>query len=203
MKKFVFAICALLLAGAPSAFAAPVSFVLGDHPDGALYNGTDNPYGLRYDDTDSIYSVGDNLAGSVGGPVILTFDPMNLAAGATISGTVVDVDDSSVWTLVYTLSGLTAAPNGGFIAQKGEGTMTDGSDVIVLTGKSDGTGVFIFDDDGHRLPGDTGWVGRGWLKGDGTNDFLVTATVVPVPAALWLFAPALLGLAGLRRRSAT
>ena len=77
---------------------------------------------------------------------------------------------------------------------------TGGLGVISLEGKSDGNSVFTFANDGDRLPTSDGWVGRGWLNESGTNDFLVTATLIPVPAAVWLFGSALGALGVWRRR---
>lgn len=54
--------------------------------------------------------------------------------------------------------------------------------------------------DGHRLPGDpAGIAGRGWIDAQGTNDFLFTASPVPIPAAIWLFFSAICGLGVLKR----
>ena len=203
----------VLAAMAMSAQAATVSYILGDHEDGALYDGVSTsgpagPYGLRYDDIDPpngngpTFSVGDNLGG-LGGVVKLTWDDANLAGGATLSGTMYRNDTGDTWTVSYALSGLVDDGNGGWTATSGTGSMTDGVDVVSLTGKQDGSGfAFIFADDGHRLPGSEGWVGRGWLEGGGTDDWLVTATVVPLPAAVWLFGSALGALGWLRRRPA-
>lgn len=205
MKLTKYFLASVLLMFSSSALAATMTFVLGDHEDGSLYDGSTNPYGVRLDQYHQIFSVGDNLAGSfAGGPVLLTFDPMDLAAGALISGVVVDTDTGAAWDLVYTLSGLTAAENGGFFAQSGAGSLTEqmGTGMVALMGMSNGSEVFEFDNDGHRLDGDpgVGWVGRGWLDGHGTNDFLVTATVVPVPAAFWMFGAGLITLLRLRQR---
>jgi len=203
---------ALLAALAMPVQAATVSYILGDHEDGALYDGVSTsgaagPYGLRYDTIDPpngngpTFSVGDNLGGN-GGIVKLSWDDANLAAGADLIGSMYRNDTGDTWTVTYSLTGLVDDGNGGWSATGGSGSMTDGVDVVALTGKQDGSGyAFIFADDGHRLPTSDGWVGRGWLEGGGTDDWLVTATVVPLPAAAWLFGSALLALGWGRRRA--
>lgn len=205
MKFSRFFISALFVLFASGVYAAPITFDLGNHAAGTLYDGSTNPYGLRYDETGQVFSIGDNLAGTYfGASATLTFDPMNLSAGAVIMGTVIDSSDGSEWQLTYTLSDLTSAEDGGFNAQTGVGQLTEigGSGLIDLVGVADSGRVFEFDNDGHRLAGDpgVGWVGRGWFAGDGSNDFLIVGTPVPVPAALWMFGAAFAGLLGLRRR---
>ena len=223
MKKFMLAAIAALLA-AMSASAAPVVFTFGDHPNANLT--TQLQYGLRLDGVDLVpgagptWSVGNNLPGSMGGPLSLIYDPMDIVnnpgtATALISGTVYSNMDGSLWSVFYTLSGLSlidglaADPQfgGGFLAQAGNGTlsMLNGSVSFNLFGKSDGTSVFAFNNIGHRLPGNpgVGWVGEGWLDPNqfpgsdphGYNDFLMTATpgpptggeeVVPEPGTIGL-----------------
>ena len=66
---------------------------------------------------------------------------------------------------------------------------------------------FIFDNDGHRLDNHPSYdqtatyVGRGWQEGAGTRDFLFTATLVPEPSSMLIWAGAGLAFAGLRRRN--
>ncbi len=203
---------AILSAMCIPAFAIPVTYLLGDHPDAALYQSDPtSPYGLRFDaapppGNGPTFSVGTNLGG-LGGPVTLMWDPANLAGGATISGTIERNDDGSFWTVTYILSGLVAAENGGFKATSGIGSVDEIGGAlrsIAMNGEADGTGfVFEFDDDGHRLGTSSGWVGRGWLlPPDSTEDWLVTAQVIPVPAAAWLFGSALGLLGWVRRRFA-
>jgi hypothetical protein len=79
--------------------------------------------------------------------------------------------------------------------------------------KGDNSGLsFIFDNDGHRLNGHPGYdptttyVGRGWVDFDGgasgsPRDFLFTATLVPEPSSLLIWAGAGLAFAGIRRRN--
>ena len=195
-----------------AANSAAVAYLLGDHLDGELYKlDNNNPYGLRYDDEAPAgkgpsFSIGTNLGG-LGGATILTFDAGNLAAGAIISGTMERNDDGTFWAVSYTLTDLAPAPNGGFRAEDGFGSVNEIGGALrsfSLDGKQDNSGyAFIFDNDGHRLAATAGWVGRGWLMPstvDGTDDFLVTATVVPVPAAGWLFMSAI-GFLGAYRRA--
>ncbi len=211
IKRLTFALGALLIFTALPALAAPVTYVFGDHPDAALFQSDpSSPYGLRVDDAappgnGPTFSVGTNLGG-LGGPVTLTWDPADLAAGATISGTLERNDDGTFWTTTYTLGGLAAAGSGGFTATTGTGSVDEIGGLlrtIALSGELNNGITFEFDNDGHRLPASDGWVGRGWmLPGGTTDDWLVTATLVPVPAAVWLFGSAL-GLLGWMRRKAT
>lgn len=200
----------ILAAMAMSAQAATVTYILGDHEDGALYDGStsgpNGPYGLRLDSftppagPGPTFSVGDNLGGN-GGVVELTWDDANLAAGATISGTLYQNDNGSSWAVSYSLTGLTDDGNGGWWATAGTGSATNGIDTVILTGELKDGMAFVFADDGYRLPASDGFVGRGWLLGgDGSDDWLVTATIVPIPAAVWLFGSALGMLGWLRRR---
>ncbi len=210
MKTIRICLAAMLVAFSAATFASSMSFTIGNHGDGAIYDGSTNPYGLRLDDTGQTFTVGDNLPGAfTGASLMLSFDPANLAAGAVLSGTIIDNATGSSWGVSYTMSDLSAASNGGFIAQMGSGMLTEqsGSGSFAFTGKSNGTGAFIFDNDGHRLDGDPGigWVGRGWVEGSGhSNDFLITATPemapVPLPGAIWMMGAGLLGLFGVTRR---
>ncbi len=198
------------------------TYRLFDHPDGNLY--ATFPYGLRLDANDptgpGLWSVSDANTGNpdfTQGSVFLTWDgSTGAAATATIAGTLV-ADDNTIWTVDYVVANISTIATG-FAAATGSGTLTLTTGlmtVIDLEGKSGtcGTtvisGAFCFLADGHRtadhppLDGDT-IVGRGWLTGpmDTTNDWLVTASVVPLPAAAWLFGSALTGLGLIRRRRA-
>ena len=211
MKRLKIALGVLLVALALPVHAATVTFTLGDHPDAALFQ-TDptSPYGLRVDDAPPpgvgpTFSVGTNLGG-LGGLTTISWDPLDLAAGATISGTLERNDDGTFWTAAYSLTGLSVAEAGGFKATAGTGSVDEiggAARTISLTGEADGSGnVFEFDNDGHRLVTADGWVGRGWVLPPGsTDDWLVTATLVPVPAAAWLFGSALLLLGWMRHRT--
>ena len=210
--RFKICLAALLIAAWTTLPAAPVIFVLGDHPDAALYQSDpDSPYGLRMDGMlpegyGPTYSVGTNLGG-LGGQLTLTWDPEDLGAGAQISGMIERNDDGTFWMVSYSITGLSAAEDGGFKATGGEGLLSEiGGDMrnFELTGKQNDEGVaFEFDNDGHRLSADDGWVGRGWLLPAGsTNDFLVTAAVIPLPPALVMFVSALMMLVRVRSRMA-
>lgn len=195
-----------------SASAAIVTFQLGDHPDGALYQSDpSSPYGLRLDDqppagAGPTFSVGTNLGG-LGGPVTLTYDDADASVDAVIAGTLERNDDGTFWTVTYTLSGLTLDGSGGFTATSGSGVLTEngGPGSINLAGEQNGAGdAFVFAQDGHRLAPNFAdvWVGRGWLLPNGsTDDWLVTATQIPLPAGIWLFASAMLGLVAAKKRA--
>ncbi|MFK8031934.1 MAG: VPLPA-CTERM sorting domain-containing protein [Gammaproteobacteria bacterium] len=210
MKTIKIMLASFLLAITSTAFAASLTFEIGNHADGALYDGSTNPYGLRLDDLGQTFTVGDNLPGAfTGASLTLTFDPADLAAGAVLTGTVIDNATGLGYDVNYMMTDLTAAPNGGFISQSGTGTLNErfGEGTFVLASKSNGTGSFIFDNDGHRIDGaSTGWVGRGWFEGSGANDFLITGTSdaipapVPLPAAIWLMGAGLVSLFGFKRR---
>jgi hypothetical protein len=210
MKRVIFALMlGALLGFTGTLHAATVTYILGDHPDASLYQGNPNdPYGLRYDAADPpgdgpTFSVGTNLGG-LGGPVTLSWDD-SLAGVATLSGTLERNDDGTFWTVNYTLSGLASiGGSGGFTATAGTGSVDEIGGAlrsIALNGEQNPNGyAFIFNDDGHRLPTSDDWVGRGWLDPtDSVDDWLVTAQIVPVPAAVWLFGSAL-GLMGFARR---
>lgn len=199
---------------APAAQAAPVFFLLGDHPDSRRYNGTpDTAYGLRLDHFDTTYSVGGNLGG-FGGPLYLTYDPDDLAAGARIFGTIDRNTESGPgvkFDVEYLLFGLSAFGEG-FRATDGNGTIQAIDPCTVdcsfdLVGKRNHNGyAFGWNNAGYRLPADTGWVATGWLQGDGhANDWLVTGVEtdfdgageeIPEPATVGLMLIGLVALAG-------
>lgn len=159
---------------------------MGDHPDGNLI--ANGAYGLRLDQFKTLWSGGDNILVTSAANVVISFDPNDLAAGATVTGTIQTsyrapgntFIANDLWTLNYTLDGLEAY-NGGFAAKSGLGSIVDidGSDIdngfdgpINLMGKADDSGfVFLFAPDGHRLEdfgseyGADTWVARGWVTG--------------------------------------
>ena len=213
MKHLKFALAALLISTAMPVSAATVIYLLGDHLDAALFQSDPlSPYGLRFDaappsGNGPTFSVGTNLGG-LGGATTIMWDPLNLAAGASISGTLERNDDGTFWTVAYTLSDLTAAEFGGFKATSGSGSVAEIGGAmrsIALASTMDEFGVaFEFEDDGHRLDASDGWVGRGWvLPKDSTNDWILTGVLVPIPAALWLFGSALGLLGWIKRRQST
>jgi hypothetical protein len=191
----LFALLALIVAAATPALAGtilPGTYWLLDHGDGDL--GPD--YGLRMDQL----SVAGSKTFSVeagGAAVSLTW-----AGGATanISGTLLRNGTSELWTVDYDLTGVAAVGTQGFTATGGSGTLTDPSNNdTALTGLQNGSGyAFEFLADGWRIDGDSdSEVGRGWLQGYGTNDWLVRA--IPEPGTLWIFGAGLLALTLYRR----
>jgi len=197
MKKLVLA--ALTLAFFATS-AQAVTFRLGDHPDGNL--SSTSPYGIRLD------AFGGRLISADG--LILTVNQTD----ATISGQTTDQNNNE-YTISASFSIDLLNADGEFEATGGNVRILQTSGGIfdeTLAITSSGGNPFIFRFDGHRLAGFPGFddnspVGRGWIEpGNGytgcCNDFLVTATVVPVPAAVWLFGSALAGLIAVRRRRA-
>ena len=211
MKGWIYTVVLAGVLAMSSGQAKADSFVIGDHPDGARI--ADGAYGLRLDAWyDSLFSVGVNIDIAGGGPVTMTFDPGDLAAGATLSGNIKLTATTNggspigdIWSLTYTLSGLTAH-QGGFKATSGVGSIVDLTpgdidnffDQVDFVGKQDGAGIaFYFAPNGFRLGehegegySSTDWVGNGWVKGSyydkkcdckrywgssGANDFLITA----------------------------
>ena len=207
--SMVFALCVIGM-GASMANAATVVFQMGDHPDAALYKqNNDNPYGLRLDSqSDTTFSVSTNLGGlgGQGDPVTLSWDTANLAAGALLSGRVENNQDGTFWNLNYLITGLSPLGGPGFVATGGNGTVSEiGGALRVwnLASELNNQGdAFVFAHDGHRLPGDnTSPVARGWLlPPNSTDDFLMVASPVPLPAGVWLLGSVLLGVFAARRR---
>jgi len=183
--------------------ASAAIFNIADHPDGNM--SADYEYGLRLDGEGKYFSLDGASTAQ------LFVDTIN--GTATIMGTVIENsltnNNVATWNLSYVLSGITLVGTGGeFTATGGTGTVTEigGTGNISLIGKqgmNPGPAfglAFLFLNDGHRIPGNTGLGGRGWIQKHGTNDFLFTATVVPLPPAALLFGSALAGMGFLGRR---
>ena len=157
--------------------------------------GTQGPdYGLRVDGLGKIFST------DLGGASVTMF--WDGGATATLSGLLHDNATTDLWTVNYTITGITAVGTEGFTATGGSGTLTDPLlNVTVLTAEQNNSGsAFDFLADGHRIPGDsTTAVGRGWLlPPNSVDDWLIRGELIPEPATL-----ALVSLGGLmiaRRR---
>lgn len=219
MKFWVLCFTCLFFAStANAAMVLPnVTYILGDHPDAALQNLPDITYGLRLDSQANTGSGGDgtNAAKTFSttqetASVSLFWDNMgdmdDTNDVVTISGQLSRNSNNSIWDVIYTLTDITAVADG-FKAKVGSGTVSNGGDIFNLDGKANGGGyVFLGLGDGHRLGGGNEEVGRGWFEpGSSTDDWLVTLTPVPVPAALPLLLSGILGFSMFsnRRRSNT
>lgn len=216
MKNLIGVVAVLAATGMAQAGVSTVTeFSLWDHPDGDL-----NPpsYGLRFDGifgggqaTFSMDHFGDTT-------LTVTDDGVNIEIH--IEGTLYggEVDGSGgylspeSYLLDFTYTTSVNAVADGWIAV-GEhagntGTLTQiggPASVYTLDTKADGNGdAFLFLADGHRMPNDTDWIGRGWFQpygsGGGSQDFLFGATLVPAPGVFGLVGVGGLMMGRRRRR---
>ena len=201
--RWIAGVASLVLLLGPGVASAgtilPGDYFLLDHGDGSF----GPSYGLRVDATGDVFSV---ELGSAS--VILSWDG---GTTATIAGTLNlntaggngGVGDT--WTVLYTLTGVSAVGTLGFVATGGSGTLTDPFNVVTnITGEADGAGnVFEFLADGHRIEADSDTpVGRGWLlPPDSVDDWIVRAVLVPEPGTASLVCVGLIGLSAYRSRA--
>ena len=203
----------MLATSAQAAVESNVLYILGDHLDGQLTDLPEITYGLRLDDFATTGSGGDGSAAAAtfsttqdsAYVTLLWEDQGTLNTDddiATVSGTLTRNSDNSVWEVNYVLSDITAQADG-FVAGSGSGYIANGATIYDLSGEMDSNDqVFVALADGHRLPGDaTSEVARGWLLPNGsTDDWLVTLTAVPIPAALPFLFVGLFGLSLVSRK---
>lgn len=195
-------VAAALMAAVGVAQAGTVThFALADHPDG---NQNPPSYGLRFDGifgggiaTFSMDHFGDTtLTVTDTGPNIEIHIEGTLYGGEVDGSGGYISADSYLLDFTYTMS-VNAVANGWIAAGEhagNTGTLTQlggPASVYTLDTKADGDGnAFLFLADGHRLPNDSDWVGRGWFQPypgtSGSQDFLFTATVIPAPGVIGL-----------------
>ena len=226
--RHVFAlVCAFLLVGQAS---AATIYNLFDHSDG---NRSDGPeyfeYGLRLDSVggannpNSFWSFESSDDGNAQLPASSSLATLSVdfaRDAASISGQLRNNGTGELWTIDYSLSGLTildgtllgdAGVGTSFGAVSGAGSLinSDSSVSIALDGLLDSRDEFAFTlafesglGDGISFRsgplGETNTAG-GWIDAPGTNDFLATVSPVPLPAAGWMLLSALSGLGLIRR----
>lgn len=198
------AIAALAVAAlAGSAHAGVVeSFFMFDHPDG---NAAPAFYGLR---ADNLFGEGNINTFSLDhfGDSILTVHDNGGDLSIHMTGTIFGGEDGGAapvnpeaYTFEFWYTEGVEAFDGGWRvvgtddANGGSITRVSDNATFEFSTKADGSGVsFIFAPDGHRLPGDDDWAGRGWVmsdenpRGQYTQDWLFTGEVVPAPGTLAL-----------------
>ena len=185
-----------------------------EHADSAMY--------LQYDDiahTIHIYGTSHGGQDNDSGATCVNFPA--LCVDSDNNGLIDDTE--AVWSIDFTYNmdmGLDLPDEGGFADvsstnQNGDNTGTISSifgSYELSDHFSSNHGLsFIFGDDSDVSQGTDVLTGWGWLDYCDltsctltsrlyTNDWLFEATVVPVPAAVWLFASGLLGLVAVSRR---
>src|SRR5690606_33683060 len=90
MNRWTYTACLAGLLAMSLGQAKAATYEMDDHPDSLLWttNGQ-GPYGYRLDNfSNTLFSVGDNILTTSAANVVINFDPDNLAAGATVTGTI-------------------------------------------------------------------------------------------------------------------
>ncbi len=190
-----------------AATLTPGAYQLLDHPDGSVVS-SQGPYGLRLDALSPPTGVGPTFSVETNNAyVTLLWDGGNTA---TISGSIWNNTTNEMWTVNHDLTDIVIVPgpDGGFSALNGVMTLIDPlNNILTINSDQDNAGIaFNALGNSHRCAGhsDCGpFIGEGWLEPgtpDGQfNDWLVQLNPIPVPAAVWLFGSALIGLVGVAK----
>jgi hypothetical protein len=204
------------------------TYVLNNHPDGSANPPPYGLRldGLLTGNTNEIYTFDFDHAAS---NMLMTYDGSTIVISGTAFGGEdagnggYVANTTAVWNLnfSYTMGVAQLGGDGGLddvvvtADYSNYGTLTSIFGDFELSDKAktlNGPSFTLGDESGSGHRGFNGISGWGWLRHgsdcigatDCSNipysDWLFTATVVPVPAASWLFGSALLGLAGFKRR---
>lgn len=198
MIRSAVAILALVLPCAAS--AVPMIFQFTNYEDPPA----NDHYGLTLSNLPSDAPFGTSTDFSINN-VTLTWDPDDLGAGATLQGTLTNNGVTNlVWDFVYNLTGLVASGNG-FTSTDASGTLSraGGPSYGLMDWRWSSpvnpiTFLFLENGDGWSATGYL-WRNKNLSKKPGKAFFYADASLVPLPAAVWLFGSALLALFGFKR----